>query len=79
MKTTNENIRMKEADWEDFNNATNCFLCGCKFEPEDKKVRDHCHFTLQYMGCAHYDCNLQFSMRFYQPRNDYNPVFAHDD
>jgi len=32
MKTTNEDIKMKEADWEDFNNTTHCFICGCKFK-----------------------------------------------
>ena len=72
-KTTNEDIKMKEADWEDFNNATHCFICGCKFKPEDKTCRDHCHFTGKYRGCAHDDCNLQFSMRFYQI-----PVFLHN-
>lgn len=35
MKTTNEDIKMKEADWEDFNNATHCINCGCKFKSED--------------------------------------------
>ena len=35
MKTTNEDIKMKEAEWGDFNNATQCFICGCKFKSED--------------------------------------------
>lgn len=55
MKTTNEDIKMKETGWEDFDNATNCFICGSKFKEEDKKVRDHCHFTGKYRGCAHDD------------------------
>ena len=31
-----------------------------------QKVRDHCHFTGKYRGCAHDDCNLQFAMRYYK-------------
>jgi hypothetical protein len=38
-----------------------------------RKVRDHCHFTGKYRGCAHDDCNLQFSMRYYKI-----PVFLHN-
>ena len=62
-----------EKDWEDFNNATNCFICGNKFEAGEKKCWDHCHLTGQYRGCAHEDCNLRFSMRYYKI-----PVFLHN-
>ena len=57
----------------DFNNATKCFICGKDFVAGDTKVRDHCHFTGRYRGCAHQDCNLQFSMRYYKI-----PVFFHN-
>ena len=57
----------------DFNNATHCFICGNAFGAGDVKVRDHCHFTGRYRGCAHQDCNLQFSMRYYKI-----PVFLHN-
>ena len=57
----------------DFNNATKCFICGKDFQQGDVKVRDHCHFTGRYRGCAHQDCNLAFSMRYYKI-----PVFLHN-
>ena len=38
-----------------------------------RKVRDHCHFTGKYRGCAHDDCNLACSMRYYKI-----PVFLHN-
>ena len=67
MKEVKEMI-MTEKDKEDFENATNCFICGNVFKPEDKKVRDHCHFTGAYRGCTHDDCNLDFR---YSDRNPY--------
>ena len=57
----------------DFATATKCFICGEYFVDGDVKVRDHCHFTGRYRGCAHQDCNLQFAMRFYKI-----PVFLHN-
>ena len=69
----NKEIIMTASDWRDFKTATHCFVCGEEFKEGDKKVRDHCHFTGQYRGCAHDDCNLQFSMRYYKV-----PVFLHN-
>ena len=57
----------------DFALATKCFICGEDFVDGDVKVRDHCHFTGRYRGCAHRDCNLQFAMKYYKI-----PVFLHN-
>ena len=51
----------------------NAFFCGEDFQVADVKVRDQCHFTGRYRGCAHQDCNLQFAMRYYKI-----PVFLHN-
>jgi len=67
-----KHIIMTEQDQRDFDNATHCFICGECFKQGDKKVRDHCHFTGKYQGCAHDDCNLQFAVRYYKI-----PVFLH--
>ena len=64
---------MRVDDRRDFKTATKCFICGQDFKEGDKKCRDHCHFTGRYRGCAHDDCNLQFSMRYYKI-----PVFLHN-
>ena len=37
MKEVKDRIETEE-DWEDFNNATNCFICGNKFEEGEKKL-----------------------------------------
>ena len=58
----NKEILMTDEDRKDFETATHCFICGDRFnktyktekEAEKyKKVRDHCHFTGKYRGCAH--------------------------
>ena len=57
------------------------FLCGEEFrntyktekEAEKyKKVRDHCHFTGRYRGCAHSICNLNYCSKQIKI-----PVFFH--
>ena len=71
----NKEIIFNANNRRDFNTATatKCFICGKDFRQGDRKVRDHCHFTGRYRGCAHDDCNLQFAMRHYKI-----PVFLHN-
>ena len=64
------NIRKKkmifgEKEAEDFNNATNCWIC--KGELGLDKVRDHCHFTGRYRGAAHNQCNLKYKKPAFTP------------
>ena len=49
-----------EKDKVEFDAATQCWICQEKFNEEDRKVRDHCHFTGKFRGAAHNKCNLQF-------------------
>lgn len=57
----------------EFRNATRCSICNKHFKEEDKKVRDHCHFTGHYRGAAHEKCNLDYSFKFFKV-----PVFFHN-
>ena len=78
----NKEIEMTDVDKKDFETATHCFICGDKFKnsyknekeaEKYKKVRDHCHFTGTYRGCAHSFCNLNFCNRYFKI-----PVFFHN-
>ena len=57
-KDEKEMISGKE-EKKDFETAKRCWICGGGFNRQDRKVRDHCHYTGKYRGAAHNDCNLQ--------------------
>ena len=61
-----------EKEAEDFNNATDCWICKGEFGENKKKVRDHCHFTGRYRGAAHNECNLKYG------KPDFTPVIFHN-
>ena len=72
----NVNKPMDELTYEqkiEFRQATNCSICGKKFQEDDTKVRDHCHFTGKYRGAAHIKCNLDYSFKFFKI-----PIFFHN-
>ena len=39
-----------------------CHICLERFKLEDRKVRDHYHYTGEYRGVAHSNCNLQYKI-----------------
>lgn len=56
---------------EEFQNASNCYLCSKKLEED--RVRDHDHITGLYRGPAHNACNINFN-----DKNIQIPVFFHN-
>ena len=52
----------------EFKLLSDCSICGKKFEPDNKKFRDHCHFTGKYRGMAHVKYNLDYSFRYFKIR-----------
>ena len=57
---------------ERFNEETKCWICKGKFKEDDKKVKDHCHFTGRYRGAAHNECNLKYR------KPNFTPVAFHN-
>ena len=58
-----KNMIFNSEDQKDFKSATLCHICEKKLFRDNKtkkilKVRDHCHFTGEYRGAAHNECNL---------------------
>ena len=44
--------------------AEKCHVCLKEFnDPQNKNVRDHCHYTGLYQGATHNNCNLKFRIQ----------------
>ena len=42
-----------------------CHICKKEFRDDDKnkkKVRDHCHYTGNFRGASHSECNLRYNL-----------------
>ena len=55
-------IPMMKKQRREHSRAWICHICLNQFKPNDIKVRDHCHYTGEYRGAAHFLCNLQFKV-----------------
>ena len=69
---TPKNMEFGRENVSHFNNAKICWICEKEFSKEDKKVRDHCHFTGKFRGAAHHSCNVKFRVP------NFTPVFFHN-
>ena len=49
------------------NKATNATYASFKEFKDKGKVRDHCHYTGEYRGAAHFGCNLRYKIPNYIP------------
>ena len=48
--------------------AKSCHICLKPFgDPENRKVRDHCHYTGLYRGAAHNNCNMKYRIPDFVP------------
>ena len=53
--------------------AEKCHICLKGFnDSRNKKVRDHCHYTSEYRGAAHNNCNLKYKIP------DHIPIVFHN-
>ena len=51
----------------EYNKARECHICFKPFGKNDRKVRDHCHYSGLYRGAAHSSWNLQCKIPNYIP------------
>ena len=60
-----------ETEREDFERATECWICQGKLKGDDR-VRDHCHYTGKYRGAAQNKCNLKYKKPSFIPEVFHN-------
>ena len=66
-------IELTDALKREHETAEKCHICLKEFnDPQNKKVRDHCHYTGLYPGAAHNNCNLKYRIP------DYIPIVFHN-
>ena len=46
----------------EYKESKRCHICFRPFTLKDPKVRDHCHYTGNYRGAAHRNCNLRYKI-----------------
>ena len=72
IKKINKKMEITEKEQENFNLATECYICKKELNNDDK-VRDHCHLTGKYRGPAHNNCNLNLKEKI-----NFIPIFFHN-
>ena len=60
-KWFNKKLIMTAEENEWFERSNICWICGKLIELDDK-VREHCHVTGKYRGCAHWSCNVNLKV-----------------
>ena len=55
-------IYLTDEENESYENQKFCYICKKRFTNDNKKVRDHCHFTGKYIGAAHNRCNMNYKI-----------------
>ena len=57
-----EIIPLTDEENRSYENQKHCHVCRKLFTKDDKKVRDHCHFTGKYRGAVHSKCNMNYKI-----------------
>ena len=63
---------LTKAQMKNYNRAIKCHICFGPFKKDNRKVRDHCHYSGKYRGAAHSLCNLQYKIPSYIPVSFHN-------
>ena len=66
-------MRITRQQEQEFQACQTCHICSGHINADQKKVRDHCHISGLYRGCAHESCNVNFNYKNFKI-----PVFFHN-
>ena len=53
-------IPLTEDKNKSYENQKCCYICKKEFTKQNKKIRDHCHYTRKWRGAAHSICNFRY-------------------
>jgi hypothetical protein len=62
-----EPLNLTKADYKLFYKANTCCICHKLFNDGEQRARHHDHFTGQFIGAAHMNCNLQCNQAKFVP------------
>ncbi|XP_057296192.1 uncharacterized protein LOC130625142 [Hydractinia symbiolongicarpus] len=60
-------MELTEMQKNSYDSAETCHICMKPFSDENRKIRDHCHYTGLYRGPAHNTCNLKYRIPNHVP------------
>ncbi|XP_057302648.1 uncharacterized protein LOC130636817 [Hydractinia symbiolongicarpus] len=60
-------LPLTEEQRNEYNAADTCHICMKPFNYENRKIRDHYHYTGMYRGAAHNTCNLKYRIPKHVP------------
>ena len=55
-------IPLTDEENKSYENEKRCYICKKRFTKDNKKVRDHGHFTGKYGGAAHSKCHMNYKI-----------------
>ena len=55
-------IPLTDEENKSYENQKRCYIRKSRFKKDDKKVKDHCHFTGKCRGAAHNKCNMNYKI-----------------
>ena len=55
----NKTVKLTPTQQQQFDNATNCYICNVPFNEQVTKIREHNHFNGEYRGAACQSCNTR--------------------
>ena len=58
---------LTKSQLKEYKQATKCHICFKPFKEDNRKVRDHCHYSGKYREATHSLCNLQYKISSYIP------------
>ena len=57
-----KNLIMSEEEEKQLQSSSTCWTCKKLIDDDNEKVMDHCHITGNFIGAAHWSCNINLQL-----------------